>query len=73
MRLSTCPLHLEAGPGPCTTEALNHLTGCVGHVLTSSELVLKDVFRQVRREGERGKEGEREGGREDVDCWFLRI
>ena len=68
MRLSTCLLHLEAGPGPCTTEALNHLTGCVGHVLTSSELVLGDVFRQVRREG--GREGGRES-RWVGGCGFL--
>ena len=64
MKLSNCLLHLEAGPGPCTVEALNHLTGCVGHVLTSSELVLKDVFRQVRREG--GKEG---GRKERAGRW----
>ena len=57
MRLSNCLLHLKAGPGPCTVEAMNHLTGCVGHVLTSSELVLKDVFRQVRREGGGGRVG----------------
>lgn len=51
MHLSNCLLQLHAGPGPCTTDALNQLTGCVGHVLTSSELVLKDVLRQVGLRG----------------------
>lgn len=47
--LSRCLLHLDVNQSPCTAEALQHLTGCVGHVLTSSELVLKEALKQVRR------------------------
>ena len=67
MRLSNCLLHLHAGPGPCTNEALNQLTGCVGHVLTSSELVLKDVLRQV------GGEGGSVDGVNVVPCLSVRV
>ncbi len=43
--LDNCILHLEAGP--CTTEALLQVSGCVGNILTSSEEVLKDMLRHT--------------------------